>query len=626
MKSVSVAIAAEALITAIVAIGIYYGVGVFPYTTPWASGTTPPEPAQLHFTLPIGMPSLQELKMPLSFIRAEGLGFGIAGFLLSAAAILAQSFARGAYLGGLRSHAVNGEKADMLRAGRHFFFRMTGWTIFQHAAGLILFFSAVVFFPFALIGMIVLFAFSLTPYVIVLRDVGLAEGLASAPGVFRRAFGRLLPLAIVAAIVTALCGGARLAPVPYNYLLCMVIYVPAATYLIYELMLRLHAFLRENNTPLPKPQFRERARRFGGWAWAALLLVAPLTGAAAATGHLFAPLSLANGSEKEWNGVSFWNDFTAAYARSEQRYTTYGWKHTGEMRLRISMPELANGAGPELLRGTAEVTWGLMEEKTTRSGNSSHIFLEETQRTDRLFYSLKKATTSTGASYFSSREGTAHLLTSGGNLREPHELEMMVSGDGKRVFLLLHPTRFPVDPVWRVSKDGRYLIPLTSPMNAGDFRYFWFSSEPKAEEAFAMLAEKNKETLLGAPAPYQLLPYALQEADGDMVATLIAMTPEAARESVPAWDAEQWTSYLRTKYEGVEYAELFPYVSKAGEYDGHVWEERTPKSEGAIRTRITVPYPNGSVTVEFEEKEGQLLELQLFLDGIVQLEESNKKG
>ncbi|WP_309122814.1 hypothetical protein [Paenibacillus sp.] len=626
MKSIIVAIAAEALMTAIVAVGIYYGVGVFPYTSPWTSGTTQPEPTLLHFTLPIGMPTLQELKMPLSFIRPEGLGFGVVGFVLSAAAMLAQSFARGAYLAGLQSHAMHGEKADMLRAGRHFFFRMAGWTMFQLVAGWIVFFCAAVFFPLALIGMIVLFAYSLTPYLIVLRDAPLSDALASAPGVFRHAFRNLLPLAIVAAIVTALCGSARVAPEPYDYLLCLIIYVPAATYLIYELMLRMHTFLRDNNTPLPRLKLLERPKRFAGWAWAALLLVAPLTGAAAASGQLYAPLTLTNGPAKELAGLSFWNDFTAAYSLSDQRYITYGWNDAGANRLRISMPRFGDGEGPDMLRGTAEVTWALSQERVIRSGNSSHTFLEETLRTDRLFYSLKKTSTSTGESYYSSREGTAHLLTSGGNLREPHELEMMVSGDGNNVFLLLHPTRFPADPVWRVSKDGRYLVPLTNRMNAGDFRYFWFSTEPKAEEAFKMIAEKNKDTLLGAPAPYRLLPYALQEADGEMVATLIAMTPEAVRESVPAWDARQWTSYLRAKYEGAAYAEALSYLSKAGEYDGHVWEETTPKTEGASRTRIAVPFPNGTVTVEYEEKDGELLELQLFPDGIVQLEESNKKG
>ncbi|HZG58245.1 hypothetical protein [Paenibacillus sp.] len=613
-KAVAIAVAAESLTTLLVAVGIYFGAAVYPVLFPFSGGApggTTTETFQLHFAIPIGMPTLQDLKLPYTFLDAGGVAFGAASALLSIAALLIQSFARGTYLGALRSQAAFGEHTSLLRCGQYFFPRMLAWSVFQAIAGLLVLFLTMAFFPLGLIGVIVLFAFSLTPYLIVLQDVSFGDALASAPSVLRRHFGKLLPVGIAAMIATGLCGTLKLFPEPYDYVLCLFIYIAVGTGLILELMIRLTTSFTENDTPPRKLPFVALPRRFGNAAWVAILLLAPALGAAAVTGQLYVPTAWAATPWQEWKGTSFRSDFSPAYSRSEQRYTAYAWGEAGKNELRISLPELSNGDRPDELRGVAEVTWTVMGEKVTRSGHSTRHTMEEARRTDRLFYRLKRERTSSGAAYYSSRGGVAHLLTSGGNLREPHRIEMMASGDGQRVFVALYPQRFDLGSVWRVSKDGRYLIPLTSAVNAGDFRYTWFAAEPIAKDAFRMVRAKNEETLLGFPGHHHLLPVALQEGDGEMVATLLGALPEDASLTMPDWDSDGWSVFLQSLYEGADEAETLAHLTKAGEYDGHIAQELPPKEEGAWRTRLAVPFPNGQVIVEFEEKDGKLTELEL---------------
>ncbi len=632
-----VAVAAEVLLSFVVCIGIYYGAEVFPLlmesTSPSAAGTsssgiavggpmtttttTTTTTEQFAFTLPVGMPVLQDLRMPLTYLNAGELRFGWLALLLSIVAVLIQSYARGVYLGGLRSMILHGRDAGLLRAGNYFFMRMLGWNILQWAAFGFVYLMGQMFLPLGLLLMVLLFFYAFTPYVIVLLDVRLDEGLNLAPGLFRRTFGKLLPLALLAMLCTFACSYMKTVPRPYDYYFSLLVYIPVGTYLIYELMSRLAIHLRSEQHTLRELK-HERTRsmplmaRYTRFGWALIFLILPMGGVAAASGYVQLPLTLSSASTVQYTGTSFWSNWSEAFYRSEYQYATYGWREANANAIRIQLPDLIGGTVVNELRGVAEVTWQIERNRLVRDGAMTSTEMEEVTRTDRLQYRLQRETTAEGAVYYSSRSGSASLISVLDKGGAPQAVDMMVSGDGRHVFVLLRPSRFDAMPVWRVV-DGKYLIPLTSHNNPLDFRYYWFSSDPLAAgDLFGMIEAKNSEMRLGSvPAPQWLLPAALQEADGEMVKLLLDdLEPDGANITIPDWDADTWTSELRARYEGAATEDVLKSLTRTGEASIRDLTVIQSTAKGGNRYYFPIPFPNGDMTLIFEElADGALHEL-----------------
>jgi len=628
LRLIVVAIAAEVLLSIVISLGIYFGAPVFPLlmegspptesasvsiTGSVSSSTTATTGGQFAFSLPMGMPVLQDLKMPLSALYPGELQFGIVAVLLSIVAVIIQSYARAMYLGGLRSKLLHDQDADLLRCGNYYFKRMLGWNLVQWAAIGIAFLAGMFFVPLSLLLLFVYLFYAFTPYVFVLLDVRLSDSLAVAPGLFRRMFRKLLPLALLALLTTFLCSFIKLAPRPFDYYLALLVYIPVGTYLIHELMSRLVVQLREEGAGIPLLRMgpaRQR-KRMAGTAWLLLFLLVPLAGTAAASGYAYAPVTL--GSQSAWTGTRFYTGFGHAFYRSEHQYATYGWRDIGANRLKLDLPDLADGREVEEIRGMADVTWVMRDEVYNPYTDGTNT--TETIHRDKLHYRLGKETTGSGAIYYSSRVGTANLVTMdnerGG---EPQSVEMLVSGDGSNVFVLVYPTRFRsvVQEVWRVSEDGQYLVPMTSRMNPNDFHYYWFRNEqPAVEDVLGMIGAKNKETLLMGEAQH-LLATALQEADGWMVMELLGIIQHSdAKLMLPDWDATRWTAELRARYEGAAYEDVLGYLSRSEE-EGQLQESLTPKVEGGHRYKTQIPFPNGDMTLVFESgADGKLRELTI---------------
>jgi hypothetical protein len=201
----------EVLITAIVGLSVYFGFSVFPFSQ--SSGTASGiniQSVRFHATIPLYMPSLSDLKIPYTYLQVGAQTWGISTFLISAVVIGLQSFIRGMYLGGLKGWVLNRKIVPLLPYGRRYFGVMLAWSIFQNGIGALIVFLAAYFFPVGIIMMITLMFFSLTPYLIVLQNITFGEALAKAPGVLRRYFGTLLPLALLAIFCTLIISLFRL--------------------------------------------------------------------------------------------------------------------------------------------------------------------------------------------------------------------------------------------------------------------------------------------------------------------------------------------------------------------------------------------------------------------------------
>ncbi|MFC5404723.1 hypothetical protein [Cohnella soli] len=605
----------EVFITAVVGLGIYFGFSIFPYSqSPVTTTGAAVQTIGFNATIPLYMPSLTDLKIPYTYLQAGEQVWGITAFLVSAAVMGLQSFIRGMYLGGLKGWVLNRKTVPLITCGRRYFGDMIAWSIFQNVVVGLIFFLTISFFPFGIILMIALLFYSLTPYLIVLQNITFSDALAKAPRMFRRYFSTLLPLALFAMFCTLVISLFRSLAPPWGYAVPLLAYACVGTFLIGELMSRLAVKLTLDGEQVPDlPIVEIRARRMVNAMNVLLVPVLVSAGIFAASGKHLSAFEL--GSKSRFDGFSYNTNFSDVFYVSDQKYTAYEWQ-TGDFSIALKLPDLSSERKPDELRGIADITWQVNEEVRTVHGNSTQIDLKPIMHKSRLMYRLVRETANNGSFYYSSMNGSSSILPGEERPREPLSIQIMVSGDGSHIFIMQYPTRFDISQVFRVSDDGRYLIPRTSQMNPMDFHYYWFTTEQSTENLLEMLAAKNKTNYIATiNRSYLALACALQEGDGRMVVNLLeTMRQAGVNVKAPDWDDQTWTDNLHGRYKGASLQKTLELLTKAGVQGGYEGKELLDKSDEKIGVyRFEVPFPDGMLSIIYKEskEDGKLLSVNV---------------
>lgn len=522
-----------------------------------------------------------------------------------------QSFVRGMYLGGLKGWALKRQSVPLFASGRKYFGDMLIWSIFQTAIGALVVFLAAAFFPFGILLMIAMLFYSLTPYLIVLQDKNVGEAMADAPRLLRRYFGSLFPLALLALFGTLIISLFRSLAPPWGYGVPLLAYACVGTWLIDELLRRLAVKLKGDGgqASLPLAANRVRTRKSAN---AAIVLLVPLLVAAgmyAASGKHLNVLDF--GGKTQLGGIAYNADFSDVFYVSEQRYTAYRWQNGGE-RIAIKLPDLSGEKKPGELRGIADITWHVDEEVRTVSGHTTQIDVRPIPHKSKVMYRLVRETSNDGTVYYSSMSGSASILLGEERPRDPIAVQMMVSGDGSDVFVMQYPARFEIDPVFRVSENGRYLIPGTSRLNPGDFHAYWFSAAHSTDKLLDLLAAKNIPNYTASlNRAYTVLAGAMQEGDGRMVVSLLEMMrQDGVHVNTPDWDEAAWTANLRSRYEGAPLPEALELLTRAGIQNGYEPAEQATLSDEKIGVyKLAVQFPHGMMNITYKEAkaDGKLL-------------------
>jgi hypothetical protein len=606
----------EVTITMAVSMGIYFGFSIYPYTlTTLTPSGAAVQSAGFNATIPLYMPSLADLKIPYTFLRVATPAWGVVAFLVTAALMGVQSFIRGMYLCGLKGWVLNHEKVPLLASGRRYFGDMIAWTIFQSVTGAAMIFFAAAFFPIGIILIIVLMCYSLTPYMIVLENISFSTALAKATGTFRRNFGAMLPLALLAMICTLIVSLFRSLTSPWGYVVPLLAYACVGTLLIGKLMQILAVKLRidpeQQNTSPPSDEIRTR-----GLTNTLIVLLIPVllfTGIFTASGkHL---MIFDFGSKKQIEGISYLTSFSDVYYASKTRYTAYLWQ-SAEYSMAIKLPDLTGDRKPDELHGIAEITWQMDENIRRLQGNSLQAAEKPNLHNSQLMYRLVKETAKDGHVYYSSLRGSSSILPGDVEPREPLSVQIMVSGDGSQIFVIQYPTRFDISPVFRVSDDGKYVISGTSPLNPMDFHTYWFTVDQRTDHMFNLLAAKNQlnDTAMFNRA-YLALAAAMQEGDGrTVVKQLETMRKSGVDVKAPDWDIPTWTDNLHRRYQGASLPSFLDLLSKAGMQGGYeVTEVSDNKEEKVGVYRLEVPFPEGVIPITYKESkvDGKLLSIHV---------------
>jgi len=616
LRFIVLVLAFEVLLTCIIGAGIYWGFSIFPFSSIGAGPATPGETTTSYYAvIPMYMPSLLDLKIPYTLLENGKQVWGVLGVLGSILVLVLQAFVRGMYLGGIKGWVLKNRMLPLIPSGRLYFRRMLAWSVFQQATGAIMLFLGTVFLPIGLILSFLMLLFSLTPYLIVLQNLSFTEALVSSPSLFRRYLRKMLPLALLAMFCSLLISLTRQLPQYAGYAFPLVAYAVVGTMLIVAFTAKLASLLQADSVELSEvPADHARASKAVSALWIVLVPALVAVGIFGASGKLLSVLDFSK--KTQLSGLSFSNEFSTPFYVSDQNYISYSWKDES-YSINISLPDLTNGKQPNELRGIAEITWQVEQEVRTTSGHSTSIYRQPTTQTSKVLYRLQREQTQEGAVYYSSMSGSASILSGIGQAHEPLKVQLMISGDGKNVFVIQYPARFDIINVFRASENGQYFIPKTSPVNPMDFYTYWFSSDTSKEDIFRMLEEKNKTNYMSrVDRAYYLLAAAMQEADGRMVSEIIQSLRH--REDIdmdaPDWDEMTWTNYLRKQYEGASLADTLQYLTKAGIQDGYQEREITvhsPDSETdsdadnepgkSVRYQLEVPFPQGSIPITYEQ-------------------------
>ena len=463
----------EVCISILVGLGLYAGFSIFPYTqTPVMTSGTVMQTEGIRATLPLYMPTLSDLKIPYTQLQTGSQVWGITAFLVSGGLLVLQSFIRGMYLGGLKGWAQHRKAVPLLSTGVHYFKGMLAWTLLQNVAGLLSVLMVGVFFPISLILIITLLFFLLTPYLMIIQDITLADALAKAPRIFRRYFRKLLPLSIFAMLCTLIISLLPSGGNSFGYMIPLLAYSVAGTLLIGELMRQLIIWLEDDGDKVPQVPFEGiQTDRIKTYLYILMVPVLAISGVYAASGrHL---IGLDFGNKKEIAGTSYTTNFSDVFYVTEQNYTTYEWK-TNDYKVSMKLPELSGGHYPKVVRGIADITWDVEKESRIVNGSVTEIDFKPVTHKSKLLYRLVRETAADGSIYYSSLAGFASMLPDQVRLREPLSVQMLVSGNGTQIFVLQYPTKLDARQLIHVSTNGRYLMTSTSQINPIDIHAYWF--------------------------------------------------------------------------------------------------------------------------------------------------------
>jgi len=616
LRFVVLVLAFEVLLTCIIGAGIYLGFSIFPFSSVGSisgagSGNPGETTTSFYAVIPMYMPGLSDLKIPYTLLDSGKQAWGVLGFIGSILILVLQAFVRGMYLGGIKGWVLKSRILPLLPSGRFYFRRMLAWSVFQHGTGAILVFLGSIFFPIALILSLIMLLYALTPYLIVLQNISFAEALASSPRLFRRYFRKMLPLALLAMFCSLLISLTQQWPQYVGYAFPLIAFAVVGTMLIVAFVAKLSSLLQADSMQLSEvPAGHAHTSRAAFALWIVLVPILVTVGVFGASGKLLSVLDFSK--KTELSGLSFSSGFSSPFYASDQNYTSYSWQND-PYTINMHLPNLAGGKQPSELRGIAEITWRVDQEVRTTSGHSTSIYSQPFTKTSKIMYRLQREVTQEGAVYYSSMNGSASILSGTEESREPLKVHLMISADGKDVFVIQYPARFDIGYVFRASENGQYLIPKTNPVNPMDFYTYWFSSNHNVDDIFQMLVEKNKTNHMSrVDRAHIVLAAAMQEGDGRMVAEMIEVLRQREDIAVdaPDWDGSTWTKYLREQYDGLSLEDTLQYLSNAGVQDAYQEREITEHSPNheiesdtgkILRYQLDVPLPQKSIQILFEQ-------------------------
>nr|WP_304220619.1 hypothetical protein [Fredinandcohnia onubensis] len=187
-----------------------------------------------------------------------------------------KSYALSMYLGSMKCFLEGPDNTySILKIAPYYFKRMILFSIIELLISGLLFLLSHSFWPLAIIVILVVLLFSLTPYIVVLEDTTVRDAIVKSPKLLLRNFGTLLWIALVSLILTILLTRIPFANIKVEYYIVSLLYSLIGTTMIFAVMHCLYKSIYKFSLPSKKVK---KSRKFFPPLWIAALLL-PLLGA-----------------------------------------------------------------------------------------------------------------------------------------------------------------------------------------------------------------------------------------------------------------------------------------------------------------------------------------------------------
>lgn len=225
-----------------------------------------------NFQIPYGLPLLDDVFITAQEPATNWILTSIATIVL----LLLKSYALSAYLGSMKCFLEGPDNTySILKIAPYYFERMVLFSIIEFFISGVLFLLSNVFWPLALLGILIVLFYILTPYILVLEDTTVGEAFARSPKLFIKNFGTLFFIALISLILTYLITKLPLTDKKVAYYMVTLLYSFIGTIMIFAVMNCLHKSIYKFSLPAKKVK---KSRKFFPPLWLAALLL-PLLGA-----------------------------------------------------------------------------------------------------------------------------------------------------------------------------------------------------------------------------------------------------------------------------------------------------------------------------------------------------------
>jgi len=190
--------------------------------------------------------------------------------------LLIKSYALSMYLGAMKCFLEGPDNTySILKIAPYYFKRMIQFSILE-----LLFSSLIIqlihtLWPLAIIVILVVLLFSLTPYIVVLEDTTVRDAIVKSPKLLLTNLGALLWIALVSLILTILLTRLPFANMKVEYYIVSLLYSFIGTTMIFAVMNCLYKSIYKFSLPFKKVK---KSRKYFPPLWIAALLL-PLLGA-----------------------------------------------------------------------------------------------------------------------------------------------------------------------------------------------------------------------------------------------------------------------------------------------------------------------------------------------------------
>ncbi|MEH7383135.1 hypothetical protein V7138_21920 [Bacillus sp. JJ1533] len=190
--------------------------------------------------------------------------------------LLLKSYALSIYLGSMKCFLEGPDNTySILKIAPYYFDRMVRFSIIELIIGGLLFIFSHIFWPLALLGILIVLFYSLTPFIVILEDTSVRDAIEKSPKFFIKNFETIFFIASISLLLTFIITKIPITDKNMEYYIVSILYSFMGTTMIFEVMNCLHKSIYTFSLPSKKII---KSKKLFPPLWLAALLI-PLLGA-----------------------------------------------------------------------------------------------------------------------------------------------------------------------------------------------------------------------------------------------------------------------------------------------------------------------------------------------------------